>query len=468
VFNPHPWPVTEQVEMQYSVQPTGVHVVDADGRLVPSQPVQSVASTDDKGRGATAFKAEVPAFGYRLFRMRPGAPPADSRWSAGRPGRLSATETTLENDILRVEVDPVTGWLAHLVDKRTGVDLVGGAAGEHTQICADPTDTWGHRVVSYDWPGEPMQTTRMVLRENGNLRARLRVERAWGRSTMVEELVLGEDSDVVEVRVTIDWREEAHLMKVRFPVALRDAEATYEIPFGHVRRPVDGAEEPGQSWVDLSGTVDGRPAGLAVVNNAKHGYDVAPASPDRAPSIGITAVRSPVYSWHDPRLLDPRGFYSYQDQGRQHFRYLLVPHGGDWREADLSRRAAQLGAPVRAMLESFHGGRLPASRSYLHDGGGQVMVTAVKAHEEQSADGGAPDIVVRAVETWGRPGTATIDIPLAGVRMTTDFGPGQIRTFRIPASDPTAVVEVNLLEDDLPAAQRPSPVSATALGSDPG
>ncbi|WP_205315666.1 alpha-mannosidase, partial [Nonomuraea lactucae] len=440
VFNPHPWPVATHVEMQYGLAPGGVHVVDADGGDVPSQPTQSVATTDDRRRGATVFRAEVPALGYRLYRMRPGPP-------ARRASRLSATASgpagtfRMENDVLRVEIDPVTGWLTGLLDKRTGADLVAGAMGEHTQICADPTDTWGHRVVSYDWPGEPMTTTAVVLRESGPLRARLRVERAWGRSTMTEEFLLGEDDDAVEVRVTLDWRERAHLMKLRFPVAVECPVATYEIPFGHLERPIDGAEEPAQSWVDLSGTVGGVPAGLAVVNDAKHGYDVSPLTPGRSHSIGITAVRSPVYAWHDPRQLDPAGHYSHQDQGLQRFRYLLVPHGGDWRSAGLTRRAALLGSPVRAMLESFHDGPLPPARGFVDDGAGQVMVTAVKCHEDLPGD-----LVVRAVETTGRAATLSLDLALAGVRLTADFGPSQIRTFRVPLENPLAAVETDLIE----------------------
>jgi alpha-mannosidase len=434
VFNPHPWPVSTRVEMQYGLAPGGVHVVDGAGAEVPSQPVRSVATTDDRRRGATVFRAQLPALGYRLYRMRPGA-------AAARASRLTASERHLENDLLRLELDPATGRLTGLLDKRIGADLMAGAEGEHIQICADPTDTWGHRVVSYDWPGVPMTITAVALRENGPLRARLRVERAWGRSTMSEEFLLGEDDDAVEVRVTLDWRERAHLMKLRFPVAVESPVATYEIPFGHLERPVDGAEEPAQSWVDLSGSVGGVPAGLAVVVDAKHGYDVAPAGPGRSPSIGVTAVRSPVYAWHDPRLLDPDGDYSYQDQGVQRFRYLLVPHGGDWRAAGLTRRAALLGSPVRAMLESFHDGPLPPECGFADDGGGQVMVTAVKCHEDVPGD-----LVVRAVETTGRAGTLTLDLALAGVRLTAEFGPCQIRTFRIPLDDPRAAVETDLTE----------------------
>src|SRR6185312_13168722 len=125
VFNPHPWPVTEHVELQYGAQPTGVHVVDEKDRLTVAQPIQSVAATDDRSRGATVFEATVPPLGYRLYRLRPGAAPV--------PTSLHASATVLENDLLRVELDPASGWLSALLDKRSGVDVLAGARGEHTQ-----------------------------------------------------------------------------------------------------------------------------------------------------------------------------------------------------------------------------------------------------------------------------------------------------------------------------------------------
>lgn len=151
-----------------------------------------------------------------------------------------------------------------------------GAPRAHTQVCDDPTDTWGHRVISYAWPGAPMELERIVVRERGPLRARVRVERRWGGSRLIEELLLDHDARVLRVDVTLDWREQAHLLKLRFPTALDEPRATYEIPYGELARPVDGAEEPAQTWVDLTGSVDGTPAGLTVVCTAKHGWDVSP------------------------------------------------------------------------------------------------------------------------------------------------------------------------------------------------
>ena len=469
VFNPHPWPVTAQVELQYWAQPTGVAMLDGTGADVPVQLIQTTATLDDKSRGAIVFPAKLPPLGYRLYRLCPLASRLRDGGEPARRGLLAATATSLENDRLKIGIDPATGWLDSLLDKRTGVDLLAGATGPHTQICADPTDTWGHRVLSYAWPGEQMQTTAQLLIENGPVRAVVSVQRRWGESTLREEFSLGVDSDALEVRVFLDWREPAHLLKLRVPVGLDEPESTYEVPFGTIRRDSDGTENPAQTWVDVSGVARGTEhptrAGLALVNNAKHGFDVsaqvgtggrtpsakqtgakeqARPADQSSPSIGMTAVRSPVYSWHDPRSLEVDGHYVYQDQGWQRFRYLLVPHDGDWREADLMRRSAELGSPVRAMMESFHPGSLPERQSFADDGAGPVLVTAVKGSEDDGA--GGPDLVVRAVETTGRPTRARIELPVVGRTVEADFGAHQIRTFRIPRSVADPVTETDLIE----------------------
>lgn len=444
VFNQHPWPVTTNVTINYGSQKMGVHVVDDDDEPVLFQHTQPAATTGDRSRGAVAFRAELPALGYRLYRLRPGELPA-----VPTSGSLATSAGVLENELVRIEIDAASGWISSYLDKVTGVDLMRGVDGAtHTQVCQDPTDTWGHHVVSYAWPGASMTTTRIVVRETGPLRSRVRIEREWDASTLVEEFLLDRDSAALRIDVSLDWRERAHLLKLRFPTRLEAPRATYDVPFGTLRRPVDGSEEPAQSWVDLSGTVDGRPAGLTVITTNKHGFD---ASGGAQPSIGVTAVRSPVYSWHDPRLLQNDGIYSYQDQGLQRFSVELVPHAGDWRDADPDRRAILLGSPVRAMLESSHGGSLPARHSFVSDGGGQVRITAVKGSEDavDAVGSGTADLLVRAVETRGEAARARIELPIVGRVLEEDFGPSQVRTFRIPRNPGLAVIEVDLIEEPI-------------------
>ena len=111
------------------------------------------------------------------------------------------------------------------------------------------------------------------------------------------------------------------LLKLRVGTALSDVVATYEIPYGEIGRAPNGHEEPGQQWLDVSGTLpNGRRGGLSVLNDAKYGFDVL------AGTVGITAVRSPIYAWHDPGGAGGRTpSKRYQDQGHQRFRYALLP-----------------------------------------------------------------------------------------------------------------------------------------------
>jgi alpha-mannosidase len=217
-------------------------------------------------------------------------------------------------------------------------------------------------------------------------------------------------------------------LKLRYPTSVESPRATYEAPYGHLERGTEGHEDPGQTWVDVSGG----DRGLAVINDAKSGYDVRDAD------LGISAVRSPVWAWHDPRELEPGGDFEYMDQGRQRFRVRLVPHAGDWRDAGVVRLAAELNQPPFALLESFHDGPLAAEASYADDGNGAFVLTVVKGAED--GDG----YVLRGFDASGRGTSATVAFLDRTIEL--EAAPGQIATVRVPRDPAGPVRETNLLE----------------------
>jgi alpha-mannosidase len=417
VFNPHPWPLRVDAEVEYTwLRAEGAHVVDDQGEAVPMQMTRPL-TTMSSSRGRLAFPVEVPPLGYRTYRVRKGE-------VAGEP--LAATDTRLENEHVLLELDPATGRIARLVVKSTGADLAAPAA-KHAVVIDDKSDTWGHAVVAYDQEIGEFECVSVKLVETGPVRSMLRVESRYGSSTLREDYVLGADVPYVDVRVALDWHEPLKLLKLRYPTSVDAGTATFETPYGHIERTTKGREEPGQAWVDVSG--DGR--GLTVINDAKYGYDV------RGGDIGISAVRSPVWAWHDPRELEEGGEFEYMDLGRQNFLVRLVPHAGDWRAADVVRRAAELNQPPFVLIETFHEGPLAQSASYASDGGGAVVVTVVKGGEDGAAH------VVRAYESTGRAAHATITV--LDRTIDADFGPNEIKTFLLP-HDGGAAVEADLLE----------------------
>jgi alpha-mannosidase len=434
IVNPLPWPVRSEVEFELEGTSTAevVAVDEESGTPAPVQRVRSLATLGGRHR-RVVLAVDLPALGYRLYRLRPQT--ADA--SAGATEVSADGEAggmVLENAHLRVEVSPMTGWIASFFDKDGGAELAPKEAEGHAVVLEDSSDTWSHDLVAYDEEIGRFACTSVRRTERGPVRSVIEVESAFGESRLVERLVLGARSRHLEVRAVLDWREHQRVLKLRFPSALAEAAATFSVPYGRLPRPNAGSEEVGQAWVDISGVLDGgMSAGWALLNDGKYGYDV------RGSEIGMTAARSPVYCWHHPHQLDPEVRYEYLDQGRQEFSYALVPHGGDPAAAGVVRLAEELNERPLAFPEHFHPGPLPPAQGFVDDGGGAVVLSVLKHAEDGDA------WVVRAYETTGRPSSARLALPLFGATIEARFAPGEIKTFLLP-SPGGPIEEVSLLE----------------------
>ena len=440
VFNPHAWPVRASVELEFGGLKPSDGLVDEAGEVVAFQPIQSYA-TVSAWRSRFCFEANLPPLGYRVWRVTPDTPRIEA-------SPLRADGTTLENDRVRLEIDPSTGQIAHLVLRAGGRDLVDMADPRRPRavVVDDTSDTWGHRRLAYRDEIGAFEATSVSLVENGPVRGIVRVESRFGQSSLVEDFVLAASAESVEIRVILDWREQSRLLKLRFPSGLADPTATFEIPYGAIERESNGDEEPGQRWVDVSGAAPaaprgdgrGRRFGLAVLNDAKYGFDVIGAE------IGVTAVRSPIYAHHEPKVPAEGVRYQFQDQGIQRFSLVLVPHEGPWNTARLTRQALELNQRPTVLLESHHDGPLPPSCSYAVAEPEHLVVGAVKLAED------GDNLVVRAVETDGWSGRATIRLPAWQREVVFDARPFEIRTFRVPRDPGGQIVETDLLERPLP------------------
>ena len=447
VFNAHAWPVSTPVELEMGDLAEDAALVDDEGRPVAMQRVQSQATAG--GRVRICFLAHLPALGYRVYRVVPGDTLADGGPPAGGAD-LRAGEGYLENSCLRLAFDPLTGHLASLYDKGAGVEVLAGPAARPV-VLHDPGDTWCHNLFRFDEEVGVFCAARFRVDEMGPVKAVLRVESSWGASHLVQRFTLYRDLDRVDVQVTIDWREQHKVLKLRFPVNVKYMKVTHEIPYGRMERCANGEEEPIQSWVDISGTARDAdvPYGLSLLNDGKYSVDV------NVRDIGLTVLRSPIYAHHVPAEPEPGRDYTFVDQGVQRFNYSLLPHHGSWEQAGTVRQAAELNQQAVALSASLAEddgrGGLPLAGSFLQVEPDNVLVTVLK----QAEDG--DDLVLRAVETHGRATPrATIRLaawhgaPGGGPRtIEAAFGPSEIKTFRLPRDPARPAFEVNLLEDAL-------------------
>jgi len=429
VFNPHAWDATLNVEYDlgwddWTGSEINSRLEDEHGNNVSHQWTQ--ASTVVDNRVKLVFRAPLPAFGYRQFRLRKAesAPPPASA--------VHATEKGLENEHLRIAF--LDDGTLSILDKDSGAEVFrGGKGGARAVVLDDHSDTWSHRIRAYTKEVGAFGSARFRVFENGPLRATVRVRTSYGASSLQTDWMLYAGARALEARVTLDWHEHQKILKFSFPVQVQNPRPTYEIAYGYKVRKAEGDEDPGQRWIDLSGDRAGKEYGLVVINDAKYGYSV------QDNDMRISIVRGAVYAQHDPRKLEPNGEYIWQDQGEQTFRMLLLPHAGAWQDAGVVRLAEELTAPVPVLYQGIHPGTRPLSASFLSVDAPNVVVSVVKKGED------GDDLIVRCYETAGRGAKATLDLGLVNRRWTGTFRPLEIKTLRVPLAG-GEIREVNVLE----------------------
>lgn len=429
VFNPLTWPVKANIEIESSRLKPEMVLINQSGSVVPHQGVQS---TTTAGRARLSFTSDIPALGYSTYRLllRSDLTPNDRLHS------LQASDNILENHRFRLEFDPVAGCIASLLDKKEEVEVFSGPAA-FAVVLDDPADTWGHNVFKWDKVEGTFEGESVRLVEHGPVKSVVRLTSRYGSSRLVQDFAMYPDQEQIDVSVMVDWHEQLKMLKLRFPVNVKFMKVTYEIPYGHTERFANGEEEPGQSWVDVSGVSRDKeiPYGFSLLNDGKYSLDV------NVRDVGLTVLRSPAYAHHIPATLELDGTYSFIDQGIQRFRYTLFPHAGSWENAGTVRRAAELNQPPVVLFATFHPeGALPPSDSFLTVEPENVMVTVLKQAED--GDG----IVLRAFETCGSAAHASIRLPKLGRVIEANFGANEIKTFFIPHDSSKTLRETNLLE----------------------
>jgi alpha-mannosidase len=426
VFNPHAWPVKENVEYDFGWdRATPGYVLDEMGRVLPSQWID--ATTVTMNRLGFATQVDVPAFGYRQIRILKGAAPQPLPQTT-----LQVSDRVIENQLLKVTFS--SSGTVGILDKRTGKQVFqGGETGARAVVLDDPSDTWSHHVRAYDKEIGSFGDAATKVIESGPLRGRVRVRSKYGNSTLTTDWILYAGGSNVEMRVSLDWHEHQKILKFSFPVDLESPQATYEIPYGAMERSNVGEEDPGQRWIDVTGTSAGRPAGFAIVNDAKYGYSI------NRTDMRVSVVRGAVYAQHEPRALDANSDYQWMDQGVQEFRMLLMPHAGGWQDSGVVHAAEELVASAPVMYQGIHPGDRPESASFLSVDSANVVVTAVKEAED------GDDIIVRCFESTGRESKATVNLAFANTQWSGTFHPFEIKTLRITRKT-HAVREVNILE----------------------
>jgi len=421
LFNSLGWARDEVIE----VKPETFGDESPDDLVVLNEQFEEIPSQVEEGH--MVFRVSVPSLGFTTYRFSRDRERGESATS------LAVSPTSLENEFLRLDFDPATGLPCLVHDKRSGVDIM-AEPGAALLVLRDESDTWSHGVEGFrDEMGrfEPAGEPEVV--ESGPVRAGIRVAYKWGDSEAEQTFYLYEGLARVDVCLFVDWHERHRMLKLAFPTAIEDAVATSEVPFGVITRPTNGEEEPLQRWLDLSGTVGGQGAGLALCNDGRYSADVLGSE------MRLSLLRSPIYAFHDPARPDPDKTYQYTDQGEHLIRYRLVPHAGSWQDAGVVREAQSLNVPVYFRYEMVQDGDITSVASAVTAEPDNVIITAVKKAEDND------DLIVRFYESAGRETRAAVTLHFAELDWVGTLRPFEIKTVRFDLLDKRAV-EVDMLE----------------------
>ena len=376
------------------------------------KPVLSQIIEENGSRKLLFLAEDVPPLGYKVYDLRGGKVEAETDLMAG--------EWFMENNYLRVEIDPETGLVKRIFDKKTGREVLDNSKrGNVLQLYEDkPPNAPGGESAWNMYLGNFEELTileSIEFVEKGPLRAVIRVKRRHGNSTYIQDIILYAKTPYVEFVLKAYWNERYKTLKVAFPLSFENDYATYEIPYGAIQRfrsDIDGSaqllELPRRGWEEADKAKFEVPAlkwanvdtkdksfGVALLNDSKYGYSY------EKNELKLTLLRG-------PRRGYPGTPESWADQssnpmvGWHVIRYAIYLHEGDWKNGRVTHRGYEYNYPLIPVKAQKHSGHLPHYFSFIKTVPEDYILTVVKKAEDDNS------LILRIYDPYGREGEATI------------------------------------------------------------
>jgi Glycosyl hydrolases family 38 N-terminal domain/Glycosyl hydrolases family 38 C-terminal domain len=382
VFNPSSWERTDIVRVFIPLsrvntrRPFAVMDFDTEQRVPHAEEEQQHAEFRPRGSYVSFVARNVPPFGYARYELI-----EESREVPSGPDTRS--DPIIENDHYRLQVDPLEGLVARLLDKDSGEDLVNADAPfGFNQYIYDRYATAPH--INH-LSGRIQATDLSLLAKRSVARYGVVTERSstpvWDRMTLRLE---GEGVDFLETtfrllrgvkRLDIENRlskigtPQKESVFFAFPFNVDQSSITYEIT-GGVSSP-DAPHVPGSAnhmrairhWVSLGSTATNVAWATMEAPLVQFGNIHLPYVPFPETIDSHLAHPATIYSWALNNMWDTN--FPPQQQGEMAFRYSLSTGNGVGASELGMRTATALTAPLLGILSAPAAeGDLPARGSF--------------------------------------------------------------------------------------------------------
>ena len=329
----------------------------------------------------------------------------------------------LENDFLRLDVDTASGGIRRLVDKAGGIEIVAEGAGrpalEYAVERPHGMTAWS---IDNAGPVEQPKVTAMRRALQGPYKASIEVDLRICESELTLTYELRANDPRLYVHVKGVWFQRGTpttgvpALSFALPLALEDAKARYEIPFGAIDRDInDGQELPALNWVQVRGLQarcdglggapnpdvsglgtpasagktagkGGKPAGCLLLNDSKHGHSLDGST------LRLTLIRS----GYDPDILP--------EIGQHEIHLAVVPAAGEVPVSTAIREGQAFNRALRVVSTDVHASEMPASGQFARVSPESAIVSGIKKAEK--GDG----LVVRVFNPTDRAVTAKVEL----------------------------------------------------------
>ena len=402
VFNTLGWVRSDVAEEDVGFTGTGVkdfEVLDSTGKTVASQIVEMDKYADGGFRHVKfVFVArDVPAMGYAVYHVV-------SRQTKGtaKAAESLATGDVIENANYRASFDLNSGSLVGLRIKQPSWEALSGPS----NVVAEDQDNGDFWELNHNLDGSqsdmmkvpvmaPQRGVAKFSDESGGIPgvithgpvfSEFQITHGFGKNTFATRVRIYNDLPRMDFTTQILNQDQHVRYRVAFPTTMKDGRNFQEIPFGAIERP-QNAEFPAQNWMDYS---DGQ-HGIALINRGLPGNNVAGGT------LLLSLLRSVrIQAYNTVGGFEGQGSDSGLELGKQFsFQYALLPHSGDWRQAEIYRAGLEFNNPLVIHKDVPHAGNLPAEWGLVEVSPANVVMSALKPSKDET-------MVIRVYEASGQ------------------------------------------------------------------
>jgi alpha-mannosidase len=461
VFNPLGWKRTDAAQVSIGFSDNRFQelaVTDSEGHALPFQLSKVTRYADGGVQSADLvfIAREIPAMGYSIFHVGRKSDAGPGSTATSNEEDISASrhdEASIENQFIRARLNLWTGELKSVVTKDDRWEAL-KSAGNVVAREDDGGDFWElygtlngarfpamTREVGLPKPERTVLSSEAVggsgHTENGPVFAECRVSHPFGKNEFTSTLRLYRHVRRLEITTEILNQEAFVRYRVLFPTTISDGKNNQEIPFGAIER-IQAQEFPAQNWMDFSNGHHG----LAVLNRGLPGNNVTQSVMMLSLARSSRLISYGYIGGYEPGVSSDTGL---ELGKRLTFHYALVPHAGDWRQAEIFREGLEFNHPLIAKVLATHAGDLPARWGFLSVQPTNIVLSALKPARNG-------DVLLRVYEATGKPvpnGTITFtpqlvsatesnlvedegsSVHISGNAIACNLRPFEIKNFRL-------------------------------------